>query len=246
MSKDRIKLEFLELEKKYSDLILIQDNFKSIISGIFSFNFEFNGVEIKDSYEIEVTIFNDYPRSLPVVKETGGKIPSSGKNIFHCNPDKSLCLGAPIELKSAFYKDPNLLTFFDRLMAPYFYAFSFFSKKKFLPYGELSHGTEGILEYYLSLLKLDKEFLILDFLGFIINGKSYFGFCPCRSKKLVSNCHLPEIRFLSDFSDKHDYTEDYFDIYRYMSSKGYKSLESLKIIPKKLCLDLNKILWKKE
>lgn len=54
--------------------------------------------EIEDYYQIEITIPNNYPRDLPIIKEVGRKIPRDGT--FHVNPDESLCLGSPLRLLS--------------------------------------------------------------------------------------------------------------------------------------------------
>ena len=44
--------------------------------------------QITDSFELEIVIPNRFPRELPVVVETAGRIPRLGE--FHVNPDGSL------------------------------------------------------------------------------------------------------------------------------------------------------------
>ena len=53
-----------------------------------------SGVEICDSYELELEVPISFPRGIPKVKEVAGKIPRDGT--FHVNHDETLCLGSPL------------------------------------------------------------------------------------------------------------------------------------------------------
>lgn len=109
--------------------------------------------DIQDSFALEIIVPNGFPRGLPKVTETGGKIPRSGD--YHVNPDGSLCLGSPLGLLVKISKAPSLTGFADNCLVPYLFAIS----RKLqvggpLPFGELAHGAKGLFLDYAQLFRL--------------------------------------------------------------------------------------------
>ncbi len=183
-----IKQQFKELSKIFPGLRLCEDKpGQWVIRGKLSFSASFqNNTTITDTFLVMITLPYDYPQSPPFVQETGGRIPAD----FHQNPDRTLCLGIPIELRQRFKREPTLLAFVKNLLIPYLYSYSYFEKYGKLPFGEFAHGGRGIREYYQELFKTDDIYIVLELLKIMAEG-SYKGhhICPCGSGKILRNCH---------------------------------------------------------
>jgi len=182
-----IKQQFEKLIQKFPNLRLCEDSpGQWVIRGKLSFSASFQNVPIEGTFSVMIVLPKDYPQSPPVVQETGGRIPAD----FHQNPDRTLCLGIPIEVRQRFKKEPTLLAFVERLLVPYLYSYSYYEKYGKLPFGEFAHGGKGIREYYQELFKTDDIFIVLELLKIMANG-SYRGhhLCPCNSGKILRKCH---------------------------------------------------------
>lgn len=160
------------------------------LRGIFNFTADTNKRgTIIDQYEIEILVPFNFPRSVPVVRETKGKIPKNGD--FHVNPDGSLCLGSPLRLLSLVNSNSNLVAFAEKCLIPYFYAVSI--KLKYgddFMFGELDHGNAGALDDYSLLLGLEEDSQIIQ--AFQLMGlKKRVGnkkTCPCGCGKRLGRC----------------------------------------------------------
>ena len=185
--EDLIKQQFEELVQTFPSLRLCEDRPRHwVIRGKISFSASFQNDTITDTFSVTIILPDDYPHSPPNVQETGGRIPAD----FHQNPDRTLCLGIPIEVRQRFKKEPTLLAFVEKLLIPYLYSYSYFEKYGKLPFGEFAHGGKGIREYYQELFKTDDIYIVLELLKIMANG-SYRGhhLCPCNSGKILRKCH---------------------------------------------------------
>ena len=145
--------------------------------------------EIEDFYKLEIVVPEKFPRALPKVNETGGKIPRDGN--FHVNPDGTLCLGSPLRLLRKVYSAPSLTGFADKCLVPYLYAVSYKLRHGGdFAFGELAHGDQGILDDYSVLIGLQEKHQIIQamrLLGIkkrIANKKP----CPCGCGKRLGRC----------------------------------------------------------
>lgn len=141
---------------------------------------------IEDEYSIEILIPQDYPLVLPKIFETGGRIPRD----FHQYQDGSLCLGAPLATKQKFRRQPSLFGYVEGCVIPYLYSYSYKCKFGKMPFGELSHGGKGILEYYQEVFSVRDPRRVRRFLQILADG-SYRGHlrCPCGGGKRLRSCH---------------------------------------------------------
>ena len=212
MSKD-IKSQYENLRRKFNGLFLLQgENSEFFIEGTLSFEYD----SINCDYDIKLLIPKAYPDVLPTVWETGGKIADD----FHKYPDKSLCLGAPLQLKLEFYKNPTLLGFVEKSVCSYLFshAYSVAHPGSKMPYGEWAHGDEGIFEYYKKYFNTSDAAIILRLLRYLMVGK-YRGHnpCPCGQEVKVRNCHghllLPIV------NAKYDVRSDFIRICNALSEK---------------------------
>jgi hypothetical protein len=160
------------------------------LRGKFRFKANVSGKdEIDDSYMLEIVVPDKFPKALPKVKETGGKIPRDGN--FHVNSDGTLCLGSPLRLLKKVYSASNLIGFAEKCLVPYLYTVSYKLKNggNFL-FGELTHGTQGIEDDYSVMLGLKERYQIIraiQLLGIkkrIANKKP----CPCGCGKRLGIC----------------------------------------------------------
>ncbi|MFH0908786.1 MAG: hypothetical protein V1929_08490 [bacterium] len=124
------------------------------LKGIFAFQAQVNEMpQVTDAYEIEMIVPLGFPRDLPRVWETGGRIPVDGKH--HRSYDGTLCLGAPLRSLVSLAKQPSLVGFAERCLVPYLYAMSRHLNEGIpFVFGELEHGSPGELADYAELLGL--------------------------------------------------------------------------------------------
>jgi SEC-C motif len=149
---------------------------------------------VTDSYEISLGIPEAYPSELPVVHETSGRIPSD----FHKLQGNALCLGSPFRLWLLTSQNPSLLTFLERVVVPYLYGYSLHEAGEVMPFGEVRHGTLGLLddlgemlgapdskttEAYLQAMRQKKR---------IANKRP----CPCGSGIRLGRCHNRKVNAL--------------------------------------------------
>lgn len=166
------------------------------LKGTFAFNAApARGELIADEYLIEIWVPRDFPSGIPIVFEQAGRIPPK----FHKLRDGSLCLGAPSRLRLALLQSPSLQRFAERCILPYLYGRSFFEKHNILPFGELAHGTDGILEDLADIFRVDVAAVpVLLRLASMKKRRANKLGCPCQSGRRVGRCHHLTINRLRD------------------------------------------------
>jgi len=127
---------------------------------------------IDDSFEVLIFAPSRYPLQLPYLVESGGRTKKIAEkhNItdlqdLHCNTkdNYTACLCARREEKKKFPPGSNLTVFIENLVIPYLYGLSYFEKcGKWAPWGELSHGALGSLEYHVETTDKVTEELIRE------------------------------------------------------------------------------------
>jgi hypothetical protein len=149
---------------------------------------------IADVYEVEITAPPGFPRDLPVVKETAGRIPKS----FHTNGDGSLCLGSPVRLRLTICRQPTLLGFLERCVIPFLYGFSYREKHGVLPFGELDHGSKGLRHDFAELFGLENHDAVTGMVecASIKKRDANKRPCPCGSGRRLGKCHNRRINAL--------------------------------------------------
>ena len=233
-----IREEFGELSEKYSGLRLCEDApGRWAIRGMLSFSATFQDVTITDAFSILIILPQDYPNSLPTVQETGGRIPAG----FHQYPDRTLCLGAPVEVWRRFKDDPRLVAFVETLVVEYLYGYAYFEKHGEMPFGELSHGAQGIREYYQELFETDNVQIVLALLKPMADGK-YRGHldCPCGSRKILRKCHGPSMLELMKDQPKKRFLSDVTNILYSLEKKDMESF-NWDLLPKALKRELDEM-----
>lgn len=184
------------------------------------------GPTIADTFEVRIGIPNAYPEILPVVRETGGKVDRSWG---HVNPDGTLCLGVPIEVRRIFSEQPSLLGFVNRLVIPYLYSYGHWRDHGRHPFGEAEHGDAGIVRYYVDALDLRNEVSVLAVLSYLLRY-GYRGHlpCPCGSGVRTRRCHADALRQLSEHHTGRTLRIEFEAVLRFCSTSKAEIPRSLK------------------
>lgn len=204
---------FAELQAKYPELTLGQNLFGEwIVRGPIRASAIYETTELLiDGVTIEFILPIVYPDTHPVARETTGLTEG-----FHTNDDGILCLGSPLAVKATFESCPTILGFMERLVIPFFFAFKYWKDHGEVPFGELSHGGKGILEYYLDLFEISAADKVIGLLRILVDD-DYRGHlqCPCGSKAIIRKCHGDILRRISRLQSVNDFLMDYYSIFRY-------------------------------
>ena len=181
--------------KQYPRMVLQPSNNSfHILEGIFDFSAQTKGKpEIIDFYELKIIIPNLFPRNIPIVTETSQKIPRNGDYHVNYQTDNSLCLGSPLRLILLIRRKPSLVGFAENCLVPYLYAVSnkLQNGGDFI-FGDLKHGTPGIIQDYKSLFGLKTEGQVVQMLKLLSIERRFANklLCPCGCKKALKDCRF--------------------------------------------------------
>ena len=164
-----------------------------VLKGIFDFSAARQGmVEITDSFALAIKVPVAFPRDLPRVRETGGRIPNDGKHHVNQN-DGTLCLGAPVRVLLNLSRNPTLVGFAENCLVPYLYDMSqTLNGGTPFAFGELAHGAIGEFTDYADLLGLknpEQAKLAIILLGMKKRAANKCP-CPCGCGKTLGRCRF--------------------------------------------------------
>jgi hypothetical protein len=150
---------------------------------------------VLDRYRVSIELLVDYPRSLPIVREIGGRIP--WKVEFHVDFDGKACVLLPDDRWRCFPEGAPFRQFLDGPVHDFFLGQSLVALGGDWPFGEWSHGADGVYEYYRELLQTDDARTVCRFLYVLgkLNLKLHWD-CPCASGRKIARCCQARIRDL--------------------------------------------------
>jgi hypothetical protein len=142
---------------------------------------------IEDAFSSEIRIAESFPSTLPSVFELGGRIPKT----YHKMNDGSLCLGSPLGLRLKSITGKTLLAFVEACLVPYLVGYCIFEKTGDMPFGELAHGTQGLLEEYRRLTGARSDTSCIGLIQCLGLKKRVPNkrVCPCASGRRLGRCH---------------------------------------------------------
>ncbi len=151
---------------------------------------------IEDEYELRIDVPPDFPQSLPTVRDTGSRIPAS----YHTNPDGTLCLGSPVRQLLAIGQGGTIIEFIERVLVPYLYGYSHYETSGELPFGELDHGTKGLMDDYARLFGVQSMKPMRGMIALAAQKKRIANKqpCPCGSGLRLGRCHNRSVNYLRD------------------------------------------------
>jgi hypothetical protein len=180
-----------QVEAKYPDLrIQVVDEFVTING---SFPIIEDGVEL-DRYQIKIIIPPDFPREIPIAKETAGRIPWTAD--WHTFDKGFLCVIVPEEwlLNSNAH---SLMHYFDGPLRNYLIGNSLAETNAPRPMGERPHGSKGLLESYGEMVEWADSRAVPAFLDAVAAKRVRQHLkCPCGSGSMIRDCHLPKVQEL--------------------------------------------------
>lgn len=200
-----------EVQELYPNLHFYPQNDRVVVRG--SLPIIDAGKEL-DRYSVEIVLLADYPNTVPLVWETGGKIPRHADH--HVNKETGeVCLFVPDEGWKIYPPGTTFLEFLNGPVRNFFLGQSVFRRTGEWPFGQRRHGPAGILEYYAELLGIDEATVILAYLECLSRPtlKGHWP-CPCKSGKRIRDCH------------RHQINELRTKISRKLADKSYRSLRN--------------------
>lgn len=159
-----------------------------LLTGILVLNAEYAKIPLYDEYSIEIKVPFDFPIKLPLVRSLDDMIPDEFE---HTNADGGLCLGAECDLYAYIEEHNSLSAFINVVVMSYLYSASYFRRYGKAPYGERSHGIQGIIEAYCERYSVQELDALMNLLLITGDLKPYRGhlLCPCNSGKRLRQCH---------------------------------------------------------
>jgi len=152
-------------------------------------------------HKIKIVLMDDYPKSIPQIWETGGKIPRIPDR--HINPtDGSLCLGVSEDLYIKYKGNFNIKDFLEGPTYSFFVGNALIEKGESWPHGEWDHALSGILQYYLQFFETDSSWVVIQLLMQTMRPLHNKNLCACNSGKTVGNCHGKVLRKLQRYVPK--------------------------------------------
>jgi hypothetical protein len=183
------------VERDHPDLRVAVEGDSVFVRG--SYRLE-SGGEVLDRYQIEIEFPSDYNRSLPLVFETGGRIPRTVDR--HVIPSTGrACLLVEEDWLVAMAGSYSFSQFLDVPVRNYFLGQSLVEAGQSWPHGERSHGVAGLLEALAEQFGTNDLHAIRRYLYCFTKDriKGHWD-CPCGSGKTIRRCHVDQIRELQE------------------------------------------------
>jgi hypothetical protein len=205
---------FDQLVNFHKDLSVQKQGEFWVVSGLLSFESKIKEKTIKEAYDVEIKVTKEFPYVLPAVKETGGRVPKVADN--HVYTDTGfLCLGTEMACVTKAINSRSLLKFVNEQVVPFLGGYAYCCRYGGgWPYGELSHGSQGIVEYYRDYFGVNDNELILSFIRMALEwnetrwDKSTE--CMCKSGEKLGVCHYELVRAMSKPLIRKTLNNDYF------------------------------------
>lgn len=221
-------------------LVGFKQNNGYIFYGNLKLNHKYNDIILKNELYISMFVPFTFPNELPIVKDIEKKI----DNKFHKNDNDVLCLACDTEmfldLKSR--EDVTISDFIEHFLLPYLYSYTYYKKYGKVPFGDRSHGFQGIVEFYKDYFKLENMGIVFQFLEYMsLNKYRGHNLCLCGSGKKLRNCHgikvvtLIEKVGISNISN--DYNKCIEEINCYKQQKNKKRMLEYKKMKQKKRLE---------
>jgi len=160
-----------------------------VVHGVFNLKVPNSDREIE--YGVALVFPADYPKNPPELYCNDIKLPI-GNIDRHIMRDGKACLGVKADIGLRWRANPTILNFLEDIVSPFLaWQIHYDVFKQPPPWGELSHGEKGILEFYANLLGRPTDTSIVGFMRLLSRKNQPKGHepCPCDPKKILRNCH---------------------------------------------------------
>lgn len=204
-----------KLVSMYPNLVYYRSEQSNVayINGTFQIQRVHDGFVVNQEYSISIKLIDiDIP--CVSVQETGGAI---DRHYPHFMSDHSLCLGVNSEILLRCYDGEgfDIFLWFDIYVIPYFFSYEFYKVRGYYPFGERSHGIDGILEFYTEFFNVKSIVTAFECMKFVLTQpcKGHL-LCPCGSGERLRVCHFRELIKANEPLCKRKICDDYCNIIR--------------------------------
>jgi hypothetical protein len=141
-----------------------------------------------ERFLVSIELPANYPKNLPIVRETGGRIPWKADD-YHIESDGKACVMFPDDRWRVFPEGAPFRDFLNGPLHDFFFGQSFVALGQKWPFGEWGHGAKGVRAYYRELLGVVDDGAVITFLRFLakLNMKPHW-LCPCGRGRKVRQC----------------------------------------------------------
>ena len=156
-----------------------------------SFDLRDQGV-LWERFQIRLCLPADYPTGIPMVWETGGRIPRLADR--HVLSNGALCLFAPEDREWVWPTGAGFDAFLRGPLRDYFIGQTYFEQHGSWPFGDRSHGADRLLEVFRERIGVSDLVQLEQYL-FVISRTTFCGHlrCPCGSGKRLRDCHADQL-----------------------------------------------------
>lgn len=188
-----------DLRRQFRTLRLVNDGTKASIKGALPIRAS-DGTEL-DRFQIEIELPEDFPKSVPIVRETGGRIPRIPDR--HVNFDGTACLFVRDETWRFWGDDSTVTDFIQGPVYQFFLGQIYFETHQTWPFGERNHFARGVAEYYFEELGTRDLFVVRRFLSYLsAPAVDRNSICYCGSSSTLAKCHASKLLFLRGRIDR--------------------------------------------
>jgi hypothetical protein len=187
--------EKAEVEARFPDLYFVVEDGTVFVRGSFAVMFE---GRVLDRYSVELQLARNHPAGLPVVRETGGRIPRHiDRHILAA--DGTACVLLPDERWRLWPIGSPLVKYLTGPLHSFFLAQTTVEEGQPWPFGQWAHGAKGIFQFYRELLKTSDLRVMTTYLDYLAAKKVKGHWpCPCRNGKKLRDCHFDQIKDLRE------------------------------------------------
>jgi len=193
--------EKAEVAAHFPDLHFVVEDVTVFVRGSFAVMFE---GRVLDRYSVELQLARNHPAGLPVVRETGDRIPRHiDRHILAA--DGTACVLLPDERWRLWPIGSPLVKYLTGPLHSFFLAQTTVEEGQPWPFGQWAHGAKGIFQFYRDLLKTSDLRLITNYLDYLAakKVKGHWA-CPCKNGRKLRDCHFDQVKELREKISRKD------------------------------------------
>ncbi len=144
---------------------------------------------VLDRWAVSIELPRDDPYGLPIVRETGGRIPAIPDNHM-IGTDGTACVLLPEERYRSFRRGAPFRSYLDGPLRSFFTNQSHRARGGSWVHGEWEHGAIAAVQFYKELLESEDD--VVGWRGLIAMGLGLLDQdpCPCGRRRPVARCHV--------------------------------------------------------
>ena len=176
-----------DLRRHYPTLLFDTSAGRAEVRGTFPV-FDTDG-SVLDRWAVSIELPRDDPYALPIVRETGGRIPANQDNHI-IGTDGTACVLLPEERYRSYPRGAPVRAYLDGPLRSFFTNQSHRARGGSWVHGEWAHGAIAAVQFYMELLESEDD--VVGWRGLIAMGVGLRDqdSCPCGRRRPVAKCHV--------------------------------------------------------